>query len=59
MFTTGLTGWTSSNGLFGSLRRALGDVVGSGLSSGSDAGRSDVEVVGFVVCREARRGRVD
>ena len=58
MLTTGLTGCTSSSGLFGSVRRALGDDVGSGLSNGSDGDRSDVvEVLG--ACFEARRGRVD
>lgn len=58
MLTTGLTGCTSRSGLFGSVRRALGDDLGSGFSNGSDAGRSDVvEVLG--ACFEARRGRVD
>ena len=59
VLTTGLTGCTSSKGLFGSVRRALGDVVGSGRSNGSDAGRSELEVVVLAVCFEARRGRVD
>ena len=58
VFTTGFTGWTSSNGLFGSVRRAFGDVAGSGRNKGSDAGFSAVEEV-FGACRPVRRGRVD
>lgn len=40
------------------MRRAVGDGAGSGLRRGSDAGLS-VDEVGFVVCLEVRRGRVD
>jgi hypothetical protein len=53
-----LTGCTSNKGWFGSLRLALGEDDGSGLSKGSDAGFSVVdELLGTVLV--ARRGRVD
>ena len=59
MLTTGLTGCTSSSGLFGSVRRALGEEVGSGRSNGSDPERSDVELGVLGAGFDARRGRVD
>jgi hypothetical protein len=58
VLATGFTGCTSSNGSFGLLLRAEGDVVGSGRSNGSDADLSVVDVV-FCVPRETRRGLVD
>jgi hypothetical protein len=59
VFTTGLTGWTSSNESFELGRREeLGAGAGSGRNNGSDAFLSTVAVV-LDDCLVARRGRVD
>ena len=54
---TGLTGWTSSSGAFGSAFFAVEDPVDSGLSSGSSADFVVVVVVFGVDL--TRRGRLD
>ena len=58
VLTTGLTGLTSSKGELAPVRLAVGEGAGSGLKRGSDADFSLVDA-GFVVCLEARLGRVD
>jgi hypothetical protein len=59
VFTTGFTGCTSSSESFGLVRRAVGDAVGSGRSSGSEADLLVVVAVLFCDCLETRLGRVD
>jgi len=56
VFTTGLTGCTSSNESLELVRRALGDGAGSGRSSGSEA---VFAVVVFCVVLPVRLGLVD